>query len=69
MFEILKERYAPHEPILERISTSLTVDKDLQMFFKLVTDVYEMAYLKAVNDHSEQLKKLGLSAKVVAPNQ
>ena len=33
---------------------------------KLVTDVYEIAYLKAVNDQKEQLQKLGFVENVVS---
>jgi len=66
MFEILKERYAPHDQILERISASLVTEGDVQDFFKLVTSVYEAAYYKAVEDHSQVLKNLGLTAKIVS---
>ena len=67
MFEILKERYAPHDTILERVSNSLTTEQDFNQFYKLVTDIYEAAYFKAVVDHQEQLKKVGLTARVVKP--
>jgi hypothetical protein len=68
MYEILKERYGNNEQIIERISTCLTTDYDMQSFFKIVTDIYEKAYMKAVNDHKDQLKKLGLSARIVDPS-
>ena len=63
-FEILQERYAQNEPILERLSHNMT-ESDTKAFVKLLTDVYEIAYLKAVNDHKEQLTKIGLTAKIV----
>jgi hypothetical protein len=66
MYEILKERYGPHDQILERVSSSLVTESDIQDFFKLITSIYETAYLKAVNDHSDALTKLGLHAKVVS---
>lgn len=66
MFEILKDRYAPHDQILERVASSLVTEGDIQDFFKLVTSIYEVAYHKAVEDHSEVLKKLGLTAKIVS---
>lgn len=66
-FEILKERYLQNEPIIERLSGALTTEKDVQAFFKLVGDIYEIAYLKAVEDHREQLAKAGLQARVVTP--
>lgn len=65
MFEVLQERYMQNEQIIDRLSVSLMTENDVKQFLKLVTDVYETAYMKAVNDHKEQLQKLGLVAKVV----
>ncbi len=67
MFEILQERYSNNEPVIERLGVSLTTEGDLNSFMKLVTDIYEIAYLKAVNDHKEALQKAGLVAKIVSP--
>lgn len=66
MFELMKERYHQNEMIIERIAASLTTENDIKGFFKMVTDIYEMGYLKSVGDHQEQLKKLGLIANIVA---
>lgn len=66
MFDILQERYAHNEPLLERLSVALQTESDLTAFFKLIGDVYEIAYLKSVNDHKEQLQKAGLVARIVA---
>ena len=65
MFEILQERYMHNEPIIDRLGVSLLTEGDLNAFLKLVTDVYETAYIKAVDDQREQLAKVGLSAKIV----
>lgn len=65
MFEVLKERYAQNEQIIERMGVTLLTESDLTAFVKMVGDIYEMAYLKAVNDHREQLQKAGLVARVV----
>mgnify|MGYP006274886985 CR=1 FL=1 len=64
MFEFLKERFAANEQIVERLGSSLMTENDMKDFLKMVTDVYEIAYLKAVNDHREQLQKLGIVARV-----
>lgn len=69
MYEVLKEKYVGHEPIIDRMSVTLLTEGDLNSFLKLVTDIYETAYLKAVDDHKEQLKKAGLIAKVVQPSK
>lgn len=65
MFEILQERYMQNEQIVDRLSVSLLTESDVKQFLKLITDVYELAYMKAVNDHKEQLQNLGLIATIV----
>lgn len=65
MFQILKERYSQNEQIIERMGSALMVEADLTAFVKMMADVYEIAYMKAVSDHKDQLQKLGLMAKVV----
>jgi len=69
MFEVLQERYAQNEQIIERMGVTLLTESDLTAFMKLVGDIYEMAYLKAVNDHREQLQKAGLVARIVPPGK
>jgi|APGre2960657404_1045060.scaffolds.fasta_scaffold00286_20 hypothetical protein len=69
LFEILKERYAQNDNIIERVGASLVTDSDMKDFMTLVTSIYETAYMKCVNDHREQLKKAGLVANIVANNQ
>ena len=66
MFEVLKERYAQNEQVIERLGVALLTEGDLNAFLKMVGDIYEMAYMKAVNDHREQLQKAGLIAKIVS---
>lgn len=62
--EILKEEYPPHDMIVERISTALTTDKDVEDFGKLVMQVYHKAYNRAVSDYREQAEKMGLKVVV-----
>lgn len=64
MFEFLKERFAANEQIIERVASSLTTDGDMKSFLKFATDIYETAYMKAVNDHRDQLEKLGIVARI-----
>jgi len=66
MFEILKERYGKNEQILERLSSHLIVEKDLKDFLAMIIDVYEIGFLKAVEDQKDQLKKLGLGVKITS---
>lgn len=68
MSELLKEKYAPHDPIVERIAASLVTDRDLKDFGSLITQVYEQAYRKAVSDYQTQVEQLGLKIHVI-PSQ
>jgi len=65
MAEILKDKYPTHEVIIERIAVILATARDYEAFGKLIGDLYETAYLKAVNDHKDALAKVGLKVSVV----
>lgn len=69
MFDFLKERYARNDQIVERLSTALQTDGDLQAFIKLVMDTYESGYMRAVEDHREQLAKAGFKANIIPSYQ
>ena len=69
MFQLLQERYMRNEQVIDRLGTSMMNEADFQGFMKMLTDVYEAGYMKSVADHSEQLKKAGLVARIVPPNQ
>lgn len=66
-YDMLKLDYAAHDTIIERISSSLTTQKDVEDFGKLIGQVYETAYKKAVEDYKAEAEKLGLKVSVVAP--
>lgn len=68
MFDFLKERYHRNDQIIERLCTALQTESDMQAFIKLMMDVYETGYMQSVEDHREQLKKVGLNVKVVSPS-
>jgi hypothetical protein len=63
--ELLKEGYSPHDEVIERVATSLTTEKDIQQFGKLITAVYENAYRKAVEDYRAEAEKLGIKISVM----
>lgn len=65
MYEFLKERYPKNEKIIERLSLQLNTEEDLHSFLKLTTEIFEMGYLKAVEDYRDQLTNLGLKARIV----
>lgn len=69
MFELLKERYIKHEDIVERISVSLLTDKDMMAFLQLSLELYEIGYLRSVEDHRAELEKMGIKVSIVGSDQ
>ena len=65
--DLLKDRYGRHLPILERLSHYLVTENDIKEFGQLAVDLYETAYMKAVEDHKEALAKAGFKATIVPP--
>jgi hypothetical protein len=65
MFDILGSRFPAHEEILERMASSLVTSNDLQAFGKMITDVYEVAYFKCLEQQQDMLKKAGVRVNVV----
>jgi hypothetical protein len=65
VFDMLKERYQRHEKLLERVGHYLVTEADIKEFGQLLTDIYEVAYLKAVADHKDALARIGLKVNVV----
>lgn len=63
--ELLQENYHPFDTIIERIATSLTTDQDLKEFGELITQIYEKAYRKAVDDYRSEIEKLGIKINVI----
>lgn len=66
-YELLKMNYASHDQIIERISSSLVTEKDLQDFSKLIGQVYDTGYRKAVEDYRKQFEDMGLKVQIVVP--
>lgn len=64
-YDLLGISYSSHDQIIERVATSLATDKDVEDFGKLVGQVYQCGYKKAVEDYQSQLEELGLKIKIV----
>lgn len=58
--ELLKEEYMQHDEVIERVATALVTEKDIERFGKMIMNVYERAYKKAVEDYRTQIEKAGL---------
>jgi hypothetical protein len=65
LIEMLREKYTKHDNLVERMSHYLVTEKDMDEFTRFVADLFEMGYLKCLNDYKAKLKELGLNVKVV----
>lgn len=66
-YDLLKVNFAAHDQTIERVSTALLTDKDLEDFGKLIGQVYETGYRKAIDDYKGQLEAMGLQVKFFNP--
>jgi hypothetical protein len=64
MAQILGQKYLEYEELLHRATFFLITDKDAASFSKMINDVYELGYIKAVSDYKEQLNNLGIKVNV-----
>jgi hypothetical protein len=66
LFEMLKEKYAKNERLIERLAQMLVTREDYESFGSLMGDLYESGFLRATDQYREQLSKMGLKVDVVA---
>lgn len=64
MFDLLQEKYQGNANIISRIAHYLVTDNDMREFTKLVGDLYESAYTKALKDYHVQLEAAGFRVAV-----
>lgn len=69
MFELLKERYGNHQEIMERLCHYLVTESDMHKFAKMAIELYDAGFTRAVEEHKDQLAKLGLKARVMPARQ
>jgi hypothetical protein len=69
IFEILKDRFSRNENILDRILYYMATEQDIKDLNKLIADIYEIAYLKCVEDHRKKFEEIGYQVKVVSKNK
>lgn len=58
-FDLLKERFINHEKIIDHISKNITTNKEYEDLGKFLLEFYEAGFFKAVEDHKQELRKLG----------
>lgn len=66
-YDLLGMDYSSHDTIIERVSTALTTQKDLEDFGKLIGQVYEKGFRRAIDEYKKEVEKLGLKVNIVPP--
>lgn len=61
---LLPIKYKENEPIIERISAALQTKEDMERFGRLVADLYEAGFFRAVANYQKELSKLGIKAEI-----
>lgn len=64
MADILKEDYMKYDGIIERMAMSLQTNSDLEEIGALISQIYDKAYRKAIDDYKEQAEKLGIRVSI-----
>ena len=68
MIQILGQKYPIYDELVQRSTFNLVTDNDLTSFGKMISDIYETGYMKAVADYKDQLAKLGINVKISQKN-
>lgn len=66
MSDLLKDRFPAHETLVERLGNQTLTNQDLQDLGKLAVDLFEVGYLKCMNDYKAKLDELGIKVTIVA---
>ena len=62
--QLLGNKYGQYDEVLQRSMHHLVTEADLMSFAKMVGEVYEAGYLKAVGDYRTQLAKMGINVAI-----
>lgn len=62
--QLLGERYPKYSSTILRASTMLVTNEDATAFAKMMVELYELGYLKAVNDYKGQMEAHGLKVSI-----
>jgi len=69
LFEVLKERYRRNERYVERLAATTVVREDYEGLSTLVADLFEVGFLRAVDQYKDQIAKMGFKIDVVPESE
>ncbi len=59
LFQILESRYNKYHDLMQRITHNIVTMKDATDFGQMLVEIYEVAYLKAVDDYRKTVESHG----------
>lgn len=65
--QLIGSSFANHNDVIERVASSLVTKKDLEDFGKMINQVYDSGYRKALEDYRSQIEKLGVKVTIAPP--
>jgi hypothetical protein len=68
-YDMLKLNYSAHDNIIERVASSLATDKDVEDFGKLIGQVFEEGFRRALEQYKAEVEKLGMKITIEPPKQ
>lgn len=69
LYELMPETYSKNEEMINKLTEVIKSEKDYRLFGQFISDFYQVAYMKSVEDHKEQLEKLGYKIKFTQPEK
>lgn len=67
--QLMKERYANYHDTILRASSTFVTQQEALKFAKMLVEIFEAGYLKAVEDYKKQVEAHGLQIKIKAEEE
>lgn len=64
LLSVLEEKAGLHHNVIARLGHYIVTEQDVREFTSLIGDVYEKAYIKALQDYHKQLEAAGVRVSV-----
>lgn len=65
MVQLLDDRYPKHDQLIERLGAALATNQEVQDFGALAVDLFEIGYLRCMNDYRKKLDAMGVKVSIV----
>jgi chloramphenicol O-acetyltransferase len=66
MYDILKDRYPYHQNVIDRCSHYLVTESDAKQFASLITDIYQLGYVKGAREYMQKLNEQGMNFNIIS---